>query len=85
MLRAYYYDLRLKFGIFTRSVRVQLLLNCHAVVVLRIRRPAYAAALPLPVYESSFWTSIEEYETSHTVRAAASIVGGEHRGSYASS
>jgi len=85
MLRAYYYDLRLKFGIFTRSVRVQLLLNCHAVAVLRIRRPAYAAALPLPVYESSFWTSIEEYETSHTVRAAASIVGGEHRGSYASS
>ena len=28
-------------------------------------RHAYASALPLPVYESSFWTSKEVYESSH--------------------
>ena len=27
---------------------------------------AYAATVPRPVYESSFWTSKEEYETSHS-------------------
>jgi len=49
--------------IFTRSVRVQLLLNCYTVAAPQTR-PANAAALRCQVYESSFWTSKESWKSS---------------------
>ena len=47
------------------AVALSLLLNCETVAAPQIVKPAYAATLPRPVYESSFWTSKEVYETSH--------------------
>jgi len=55
-----------KFGIFARSERTKLLLNCYTVAMPRRRRlPICAATLPRPVCESSFWAPKEVYETSH--------------------
>ena len=40
---------------------------------------AYAATLPHPVYESSFWTSKEVYETSHNpVPRVSPLAGSVH-------
>ena len=55
---------RREFGIFARSVRVKLQLNCYAVAVPQRQSRLRRSTLPRPVYESSFWTSKEVYETS---------------------
>ena len=53
-------------GSATAPVRVKLLLNCYTVTAPQTQVPPLRrSTLPRPVYESSFWTSKEVYETSH--------------------
>jgi len=55
---------RREFGIFARPVGVELLKFCS--IATRLHSPTYTRRCTLlrPVYESSFWTSKEVYETS---------------------
>jgi len=58
----------IEFGVFARSVRVKLRLNCYAAAVPQTYScKSYSAPPPflVPVYASFFSTSTEVYETSH--------------------